>query len=159
MKTTARVSCLLLTAIGCLVAGCESLHTVRDSVRERFVGVPPHMRTMPGDEKQVFAAARLAMTKLGYDFERGGPAQGELEGFSHIGTGEDFHSSVQRSITIHLLPGAVGYTEVQVWMKEIVESGFDRSTSPATETPLRDPAAFDAFFEVMQQQLQGAAGK
>lgn len=159
MKTSVRISWLLLAAIGSLLAGCESLHSVRESVRERIVGAPPHQRTVPGDEKQVFAAARLAMTKLGYDFERGGPAQGELEGYSHIGAGEDFHSSTQRSITIHLFPGAEGYTEVQVWMKEILESGFDRSTSPATETPLHDPAAFDAFFDALQQQLQGAAGK
>jgi hypothetical protein len=159
MKTTARWPLLLGAAIASLLAGCASIHSVRESVRERFVGTPPRVRTVQGDEKQVFAAARRALAKLGFQFERGGPAQGELEAISGIGTGDDFHSSRQRTITIHLLPGAEGHVEVEVWMKEIVESDFDRATSPATEAPLRDPAAFDAFFDALQEELQAPAPK
>jgi len=159
MKTPGPLPLLLAVATGALLAGCESLHSMRDSVRERIVGAPPHVRVVQGDEKQVFAAAKLAMTRLGYDFVRGGPAQGLLEGYSRIGSGANFRSARQRSITINLQPGTVGSVEVQVWMKEIVESDSDRASNPATEAPLRDPAAFDVFFDTLQQEMQGAAGK
>ncbi|HTX64748.1 MAG TPA: hypothetical protein VMD31_03180 [Opitutaceae bacterium] len=159
MKPTGRLPLLLLAATSALLAGCESIHSMRDSVKERIVGAPPHVRVVNGDEKQVFAAAKLAMNKLGYDFVRGGPAQGLLEGLSRIDSGATFRSSRQRSITINLQPGSEGMVEVQVWIKEIEESDFDRASNPATEVPLRDPAAFDVFFETLQQEMQGAGAK
>lgn len=159
MTTKSLSPILPLVAAWVLWAGCESLHSVRESVRERIVGVPPHVRVVQGDEKQVYTAARLAMTNLGYEMTRGGPAQGELEGLSRIGGGDDFRSARQREITINLQPGADGNIEVRVWLKEIVESDFNRTSNPATETPLRDEAAFDTFFDTLQVQLQGLAGK
>jgi hypothetical protein len=159
MKTRALSPLLLLVATWGLLAGCESLHSMRESVRERIVGAPPHVRVVQGDEKQVYTAARLAMAKLGYEMVRGGPVQGELEGLSRIGGGDDFRSARQRDITINLQPGADGNVEVRVWLKEIVESDFNRTSNPATETPLRDAAAFDAFFDALQGQLQALAGK
>ena len=159
MKTTKPRLLVLVVAIAALLAGCESIHSMRDSVRERIVGVPPHVRVVQGDAKQVFAAARLAMTKLGYQMVRGGPAQGELEGLTRVGGGDDFRSSRQREITINLLPGQAGVIEVRVWLKEIVESDFDRASSPATEAPVRDAAAYDAFFEELQLRLQDVGGK
>lgn len=159
MKTRALSPLLLLAATWGLLAGCESLHSVRDSVRERIVGVPPHVLVVQGDEKQVYTAARLAMVKLGYEMVRGGPVEGELEGLSRIGGGDDFRSARQRDITINLQPGTDGNVEVRVWLKEIEESDFNRAVSPATETPVHDAAAFGAFFEALQVQLQGLAGK
>jgi hypothetical protein len=150
---------VLVVAISALLAGCESIHSMRESVRQRIVGVPPHVRVVPGNEKQVFAAARLAMAKLGYQTVRGGPAQGELEGLTRIGGGDDFRSSRQREITINLLPGEAGVIEVRVWLKEIVENDFDRAANPATEMPVRDAAAYDAFFDELQLQVQSLAGK
>jgi len=159
MKLPGPLPLLLLVATGALLAGCESFHSVRDSVRERIVGAPPHVRVVNGDEKQVFAAAKLAMAKLGYEFVRGGPAQGLLEGLSRIDSGATIRSSRQRSITINLQPGTEGTVEVQVWIKEIEQSDFDRASNPASEVPLRDSAAFDVFFDALQQAMQGAAGK
>ena len=150
---------VLVVAISAILAGCESIHSMRESVRERIVGVPPHVRVVQGDEKQVFAAARLAMAKLGYQMVRGGPAQGELEGLTRVGAGEDFHSSRQREITINLLPGEAGTIEVRVWLKEIQENDYGRVSNPASEMPVRNAAAYDAFFEELQRQVQGLAGK
>ena len=159
MKPPGPLPLLLLVATGALLAGCESLHSMRESVKDRIVGAPPHVRVVNGDEKQVFTAAKLAMAKLGYDFVRGGPAQGLLEGLSRIDSGATIRSSRQRSITINLQPGTEGTVEVQVWIKEIEESDFDRASNPATEVPLRDSAAFDVFFDTLQQFLQGAVAK
>jgi hypothetical protein len=150
---------VLVAAIAACLPGCESIHSMRESVRERIVGVPPHVRVVQGDEKQVFTAARLAMARLGYEMVRGGPAQGELEGLTRVGAADDFHSSRQREITINLLPGEAGAVEVRVWVKEIVENDFGRASNPASEMPVRDASAYDAFFEQLQVQLQGLAGK
>ncbi len=159
MKTTKPRLLVLVVAIAALLAGCESIHSMRDSVRERIVGVPPHVRVVQGDAKQVFAAARLAMARLGYEMGRGGPAQGKLEGLTRVGTGDDFHSSRQREITINLLPGESGFIEVRVWLQEIVETDFGRASNPATEMPVRDNAAYDAFFDELQLRLQDVGGK
>ena len=150
---------VLVVAMAALLAGCESLQSMRDSVRERFAGVPPHVRVVKGDEKQVFAAARLAMTKLGYQYVRGGPAQGELEGATRGVASDDFHSARQREITINLLAGDGGTVEVRVWLKEIVENDFERASNPATEMAVRDAVAYDAFFDELELRLQGVAGK
>jgi hypothetical protein len=154
MNLRHRSPLLLLAAIGGVLAGCASIHSVPGTVRERIVGVPPHVRMVQGDEKQVYTAARQAMAKFGYEMVRGGPAQGEIEGLSRVGAGDDFRSARQRAITIKLQPGTAGYIEVRVWLKEILESDFNRAMNPATEAPLRDPAAFEAFFEALERQLQ-----
>ena len=149
---------LLVVAWG-LVAGCASLESVRSTVQERIEGVPPKVRLVQGEQRQVYEAARLAIDKLGYQQTSGGPAQGRLEGLSHIGGGDDFRSSRQRSISIHLQPRDDGNIEVQVQLEEIVEDSYNKLANPATATPLRDPAGYDAFFDELERQLQGLKGK
>ena len=128
-------------------------------MQERIVGAPPKLRIVDGEPRQVYEAARLAMDRLGYQVTDGGPAQGRLEGLSRIGGGNDFKSSRQRAITVHLQPQDGGTVEVQVRLSEIVEDSFNRLANSATETPLRDSAGYDAFFEELARQLQGLKGK
>jgi hypothetical protein len=156
-KTIGRLS--LLFAMWGLVAGCASIESVRSTVQERIEGVPPKVRLVKGEQRQVYEAARLAMDKLGYRQTSGGPAQGRLEGLSHIGAGDNFRSSRQRSISVHLLPRDGGDIEVQVQLQEIIEDSYNKLANPATETPLRDSAGYDAFFEELERQLQGQKGK
>ena len=150
---------LLLAATCSLVAGCASVETMRNAVKERIVGAPPKMRVVEGDPRQVYEAARLTIEKLGYQVTTGGPAQGRLEGLSRIGGGDDFKSSRQRAISVHLQPEEGGSVVVQVRLSEIVEDSFNRLANPATETPRRDSAGYDAFFEELARQLQGPKGK
>ena len=63
------------------------------------------------------------------------------------------------SISIHLQPRDDGNIEVQVQLEEIVEDSYNKLANPATATPLRDPAGYDAFFDEMERQLQGLKGK
>jgi hypothetical protein len=149
---------LLVVAWG-LGGGCASIESVRSKVEERIEGVPPKVRIVQGEPRQVYEAARLTIDKLGYQQTSGGPAQGRLEGLSHIGGGDDFRSSRQRSISIHLLPRGDGNVEVQVRLQEIVEDSYNKLANPATETPLRDSAGYGAFFDEMERQLQGLKGK
>ncbi len=150
---------VILIASWAVLAGCESLQSMRDSVRDRFASVPPKVRVVHGDPGQVYKAARVALLRLGYRIERGGPAEGSLEGLTPVGAGEDFESSVQRDITIHLRARDDGTVEVQVLLRQMVEDRFSRASNPATETPLRDSAAYDAFFDELDRQLQGPGGK
>jgi hypothetical protein len=150
---------VLLAAAWSLVAGCASVESVRSTVQDRFTGAPPKIRLVEGDARQVYEAARLTMEKLGYQLTSGGPAQGRLEGLSRIGGGDDFKSSRQRSVSVHLQPREGGSVEVQVRLSEIVEDSFNRLANPATETPLRDSPGYDAFFEELERQLQSRTGK
>lgn len=150
---------LLLAATCSLVAGCASVESVRNTMRERISGAPPKVRVVEGDPRQVYEAARLTTERLGYEVTTGGPAQGRLEGLSRIGGGDDFKSSRQRAISVHLQPGDGGTVAVQVRLTEIVEDSFSRLDNPATETVLRDPAGYDAFFDELARQLQGLKGK
>ena len=158
MKKIILPFCLLVVTWG-LGGGCASIESVRSTMRDRIAGVPPKIRNVEGDPRMVYEAARLTMEKLGYQQVSGGPAQGRLEGLSRIGGGDDFRSSRQRSISIHLLPREGGNVEVQVLLQEIIEDNFNKLANPATETPLRDSAGYDAFFEELERQLQGRKGK
>jgi hypothetical protein len=154
-----RSSILLLAAVCSILCGCESMESVGSTVKDRFSGVPPKVRTVDGNPRQVYEAARQAMEGLGYEFTSGGPAQGRLEGLSRIGEGDNFRSSRQRSISIHLQDMDGGKVEVQVQMTEIVEEDSNRSTKPATETSLRDSPAFDIFFSELERCLPAAKAK
>jgi hypothetical protein len=151
MNTKALSCCVLLAVAVGLSAGCASF----ESVKDRFTPAPPQTRVVQGEPRQVYDAARLAMEKLGYTFVGGGPAQGRLDGLSSIATGGSFGSAQQRSISIHVRPAEAGSVEVQVLIKETVESNADRSSGAATERSLRDPAAYGTFFVELARQLQG----
>jgi hypothetical protein len=140
----------MLISIG---GGCTSMDSVESKMKDRMVTVPPRVRVVSGDVKQVYEAARQAMEHADYHFTEGGPAQGRLEGLSRIEGGSGFDSSMQRSIAIHLEPLDGGRVEIQLKLTEIIEEDSGRSASPATETPVRDPAAYDAFFEEVERRL------
>ncbi|HUJ42177.1 MAG TPA: hypothetical protein VLW52_01095 [Opitutaceae bacterium] len=150
---------LLLSAACSFAAGCASVEAMRSTMQDRITGVPPKTRVVKGDTREVYEAARLAMDKLGYQLTSGGPAQGRLEGLSRVGGGDDFRSSRQRAISVHLQPSEDGGVEVQVRLSEIFEESFNRLANPATETPLRDSPGYEAFFEELARQLQGGAAK
>lgn len=154
-----RSSIVLLAAVLGLFSGCDSMESMRSSVKDRIGGVPPKVRTFEGNQRQLYDAARKAMETLGYQLSSGGPAQGRLEGLSRIGGGDDFRSSRQRSISIRLQELDGGRVEVQVQLTEILEESSNRSAMPATETPLRDPAAYDVFFEELERSLPTAKAK
>jgi hypothetical protein len=43
--------------------------------------------------------------------------------------------------------------ELQVKMTELIEEDSSRSALPATETPVRDPAAYEVFFNEVERRL------
>jgi hypothetical protein len=154
MRLAAVRPSILLLAVACAVlGGCESVESVGNTVKDRFSAIPPKARTVEGDPRQVYEAARLALGKLGYHFAGGGAAQGRLEGYSRIGEDSDFRSSRQRSISIRLQALDGGKVDVRVQMTEIIEDDSNPSAMPATETPLRDSPAFDVYFDELEHCL------
>jgi hypothetical protein len=148
---------ILLAVLVGLGAGCKSIDSVGSSVKERFGGMPPRVRTVNGDEHKVYDAVRQVMEKFGYRVTGGGPAQGRLEGLTRIEGDDSFGSSRQRGIAIRLAGLEGDRVELQVRMTEIVEEGGSRSAQSATETPLRDPAAYEAFFKEVERRLEPSA--
>lgn len=149
---------LLAASLGFL-AGCESFDSMRESVKDRFAPVVPVTRVFTGTPREVYEAARIAMVALGYEVVRGGAAQGRLEGVSRIGSAGEFGSSRQREISIRLQSMEGGKVEIAVELKEAVEESFNKLSSSATETPVRDPASFEAFFGELARRLPGPAPK
>lgn len=156
MKVSVARTLILMAVVAGMPAGCDS---VRESMRERFTPMQPKVRIVQGDSKQVFTAARAAMGRLGFEMVRGGPAQGELEGLTPIGGGNDLQSSRQRDMTVHLTALGDGRVEVRVLIQEIEEDRYSRLSNPATSTPVRDPTVYDTFFDELERQLQGVANK
>ena len=66
---------LLLAVVSGLLAGCGSMESMRDAMKDQISGVPPKVRMVDGNQREVYDAARRAMEKLGYRFTSGGPAQ------------------------------------------------------------------------------------
>ncbi len=151
--STRILSCSLVLAAAVL-GGCSQF----ESVRDRFSPPAPQVRVIQGEPRQVYDAARQAMERTGYQFTGGGPAQGRLDGLSAISRGGSFGAAQQRSIEIQLAPAETGSVEVKVLIKETIEREGDRSSGTATEQALRDPAAYDSFFALLQQLLKGGAG-
>ncbi len=140
--STRILSCgLAFTAV--LLAGCTQF----ESVKERFTPATPQVRVVKGGQRQVYDAARLAMEKLGYRVTGGGPAQGRLEGLSEISRGGSFGAAQQWSIAIRLEPAEAGSVEVQVLIRQTVEREGEGQSGTATDQALRDPAAYESFFQ------------
>jgi hypothetical protein len=160
MNTTPfRQSWILFAVLFGLCAGCDSVDSVRTTMQDRISAVAPKARTVSGDKHQVFEAARRAMEKCGYQFTGGGAAQGRLDGLTRIEGGDDLRSSRQRAISIDMDDLDGGRVDVHVKIKDIVEGDFGRSAMPATETPVRDPAVYDAFFDEIEHQLKTPAAE
>jgi hypothetical protein len=153
MTKIPRTALWLLAACFLLSAGCDELP---DSLRDRIDGAePPHVRVFSADRKATYAAALEAVGQIGFRFERGGPATGDLEAISGLATGDDLGSTRQFSLKARLNPTPDGGTEVQVWIKEIVEGDSENHPGFATESPLRDTPLYEAFFHAVQQGIGG----
>jgi len=96
-----------------------------------------------------------AVDQIGFRFERGGSATGNLEAISGLATGDDPGSTRQFSLKAKLSPTLDGGTEVRVWIKEIIEGDSEHQQGFATESPLRDTPLYEAFFHAIQQGTGG----
>lgn len=142
-----RLSMLCLAAF--LLAGCATVESVRDKIE---AGPPPRVRVFPADPRTTYKAARAALDQMGYTFEHGGPAEGELTALGPVMPADIEGSSHQYSLAAHFR-AVEGGTEVSVQMKEIYEEDTEHHQGMATTSPLRDTPLYEVFFRGIRQAL------
>jgi hypothetical protein len=147
-----------LVTIACLaLAGCESLSDATAGARARVAGRETgRVRNYDAEPRATYDAVRTAATQMGYRFVRGGPAQGEFEALSRIGTGEQTGSSRQLAMKVRIEKSLDGGSRITVRITEIIEADSANRAGLATETPLRDTPQYDVFFRRVQEALAPA---
>ena len=137
------------------LSGCESISDATSGMRERVAArSAPQTRIFQSTQRATYDAVRAAATEMGYRFIRGGPAQGEFEAISRVGSGETHGSARQIGMKVSLEPTLDGKgTDVAVRLTEILEADSSNRAGQATETPLRDTPQYDVFFRRVGQVL------
>lgn len=135
-----------------LLAGCaDEIEDVRQQVTGDY---PVQTRTFAAPEPAVYAAARQALKDMDFRFTHGGVHQGLMEAASEIVPGEDVGSSQQFTLKANFSTGADGKsTDVTVEMTKVVEPDTENHQGQGVESPLRDTALYDAFFNGIQNDL------
>lgn len=146
---------LAVVAISCFLSGCESISDATSGVRDRMAArSAPQIKTFAAEPRVVYDAVRAAATEMGYRYVRGGPAQGEFEAVSRVGSGEKMSSARQIGMKVGLKATLDGKgTEVAVRLTEIIEADSSNRAGQATESPLRDTPQYDVFFRRIGQVL------
>jgi hypothetical protein len=140
-----------------LLNGCESLSNATATVRERVATrEEPRARVFAAEPRATYEAARKAADQMGFRYVRGGPAQGELEALSGVGTSDTMSSSRQISLKVRLSSAAEGGTEVSLVLNELLESDSMRRAGQATISPLRNTPLYEVFFRTVQQMLDAS---
>lgn len=140
----------------CAIFACSGCESLTDNVREKFVTPPPKTRLFAADSRATYAAARTAVEQIGFRFQRGGPAQGELEAVSGLTASDSLRSSRQVIMKVRLHAALDGGTEVTVRLTEVIETDASKTAGVGTETPLRDTPLYEVYFRSIQQALDAA---
>ena len=151
-----RILALMVVGISLLwTGGCASWERVKTGAQERLGGRPtPHTATFMGTQREVYDAARAAMERLGYVYQRGGPAVGDLVGVTSLDATGSYRRTSQQVIEMEMDPTLNdGEIEVRLWLSEILETDPYRTTGRAGATPLRDSARYEGFFRQLQVEL------
>ena len=100
----------------------------------------------------MFSAARKALDRINFRYQRGGAAQGRLFAIGRLSSGEDMRSSRQLTLDVRLTEAAPG-TEVSVLFSEIREDDFNKNPGMGTSAPLRNSALYDVYLDEIEQIL------
>jgi len=142
MKTFAFL--ILCTALLC---GCES---VSSRVHERFATVAPQSRVFPVERRVVYNAGQTAVKNIGLRLGRTSLAQGLIEAYAPISSGDATRDARQTTMRIHLVETDNGDTQVEVVVSEHTEGDFPGGVS---RQDLRDHSLYGRYFAALQQVL------
>jgi len=150
-----------LLLIGSLVAvtlaGCESVRSdLREGVREKIDGPTFRTHYVSADSRAVYDAARWALNEMGYRFVRGGPAQGVIEAFGGVHSGESLKSSRQVRLQIEISAFGDG-SNLRALFSEVLEADFSKGPGRATENSLRDTSLYEVLFRNIEAGLKQPA--
>lgn len=116
--------------------GCESVRSdIREGVREKFAGPQYRERAFTGDARATFEAARRAVIAMGFRIDRAGTAQGKIEAFGGLQTGQDLAASRQIRLQLEISPYG-DEARVRALFTEVLEDTLTaaRVTPPRTDS-------------------------
>ena len=150
-------SLLPLSVIGacCFVAvGCEAVRSdIREGVREKVSGPRYRENTFSADSRATYEAARRAVLAMGYRIERAGAAQGNIEAFGGLQSGQDLAAS--RQIRLQIDISAYGTeSRLRALFTEVLEDDFSRGPGHATENGLKDTPLYEVLFRRIDEGLK-----
>jgi hypothetical protein len=143
---------LFLGVIALGFAGCES---VRSDVRERFTAPQYQSKVVNVDQHKAYEAARAALTKMNFTFERGGPAQGIIHAIGPINTSASGPGTARQLwFDAKLSPALEGGTKIEVLFSEMIEDDFNKRPGQGSLTPLRGSPVYEAYFGYVDEALK-----
>lgn len=139
-----------------LLAGCESMPTMKERVRDRFAAVVPKVSVYEGDTRTVYLAAQAAFKRLDYTVTRANLGGLRIEAVSRINTSAAFRDSRQLIATVKIAEVGLHQSEVTLQLREQLEG---EGLGGASELALREHGFYETYFTVLQQVLaeEGAA--
>jgi len=148
-----KIAAVLFLGIFALVfAGCE---TVRNDVREHFSAPQYQPKIVNVDQRKAYDAARAALVKMGYKFERGGPAQGVIHALGPINTSASGPGTARQVwFDAKLSPALEGGTKIEVLFSQLIEDDFNKRPGEGALTPLRESSIYEVFFGYVDEILK-----
>lgn len=119
-------------------------------VHDRFTAVPPQTRTFAADHRAVFNAGLVAVKNVDLLVGRKSLAQGVIEAYAPIRSGDAIHDTRQTTLKINLSDADNGQTQVALLVSENTEGSFPGGVS---EQDLRQHSLYELYFTALQQVL------
>lgn len=114
-------------------------------VREKIHGPVFQTRVFAGTQRDVFEAARASVAGMGFKITRSGPAQGVIEAFNALSTGETLKTTQQLRLQVRISPVAEG-CEVAALFTQMLENDFNKGRGQATENAVKNTSLYDVLF-------------
>lgn len=142
---------LLLLCLG--LSGCESVRSdFQTGVREKIHGPAFQTRVFAGTQRDVYEAARSAVTGMGYRITRYGAAQGIIEAYNAIATGETLKTTQQLRLQIRLSSVADGI-EVATLFTEMLENDFNKGPGLSTENAVKNSSLYEVLYRRITENI------
>ncbi|MDP2138547.1 MAG: hypothetical protein Q8J74_11915 [Candidatus Didemnitutus sp.] len=133
-----------------LLAGCESMPSMKERVRDRFAAVVPKVSVYEGDSRTVYLAAQAAFKRLDYTVTRASVGGLRIEAASRINTSVAFRDSRQLIAVVKIGEVGPNQSEVTLQLREQLEG---EGLGGASELALREHGFYETYFAVLQQVL------
>lgn len=114
-------------------------------VREKIHGPVFQTRVFAGTQRDVIEAVRASVAGMGYKITRSGAAQGVVEAFNALSTGETLKTTQQLRLQVRVSPVAEG-CEVAALFTQMLENDFNKGRGQATENAVKNTSLYDVLF-------------
>lgn len=143
----------LLVALALGFAGCE---TVRNDVKARFATPEYKVKVVTVDQHKAYDAARAALKKMNFTFERGGPAQGIIHAFGPLDASQAGAPGTARQVLFDakISTAIEGGTKIEILFSRMVEDDFNKRPGQGTMLPLREDSRYEIFFGYVDEALK-----